>query len=116
MTTPRAIAGPWTLDDEEAAPTPTPLHWSIRLTVYTLIVGFSVAAWVFMFEAVRAFAGHPAGVPVLRPAIQQIQGKHEPIATFDPTDVSLTVSKNAPRELLVCLRGSCRLVEEWLGR
>lgn len=38
------------------------------------------------------------------------------IATFDANELTLTVTEHAPRALLVCLRGECRLVEEWVGK
>lgn len=38
------------------------------------------------------------------------------IVRFSEGDRTLTVTEHAPRDLLVCLRDDCRLVEEWIGK
>lgn len=54
--------------------------------------------------------------PVPEPSVQTIAAQDRPIASYNVADRSLTVSEHAPRETLVCMRGACRLVEEWTGR
>lgn len=54
--------------------------------------------------------------PPAAPRVQVIEGKYDALASYDVKERQLTVSEHAPRELLVCMRGECKLVEDWLGR
>lgn len=45
-----------------------------------------------------------------------VAGSTVALVRYVESDRTLIVSEHAPRDLLVCLRGDCRLVEEWLGK
>jgi biopolymer transport protein ExbD len=48
------------------------------------------------------------------PTPVSIERRGQSIIRWDPKDLTLTVADYAPRELLVCLRGECKLVEQWV--
>jgi hypothetical protein len=61
----------------------------------------------------------PAATPVRPPGpapVQAIYGRYEAIAVYDAKERELTITPAMPRETLVCLRGTCKLVEEWIER
>lgn len=69
-----------------------------------------------LWLVVLQFAPVETVSPLAPLPVQVVHGKYSPIAIYDPTERELTVTAAAPRETLVCLRGQCKLVEEWIGR
>lgn len=47
------------------------------------------------------------------PTVQIIATRNRSIASYSVADRAVTISELAPRETLVCMRGACKLVEEW---
>lgn len=68
--------------------------------------------WLLVLQ----FASVQAAQPPHPDPVQTIEGRYAPIAIYDPAERTLTVTEHAPRETLLCLRGECKLVEEWLKR
>lgn len=62
----------------------------------------------------------PAPLPVRAPpgdvVVLQPGSAPAAVVTLSADQRTLTVTTHARRDLLVCLRGDCRLVEEWLGK
>jgi hypothetical protein len=56
----------------------------------------------------RVFANPRATFAVVRGGTE--------IAHYEDGERLLDVTEHAPRDLLVCMRGTCHLVEEWLQR
>jgi len=60
----------------------------------------------------------PLPPPAMAPTAAQVRfvpGRAE-LASYREKDRTLTISPTAPRDLMVCMRGDCRLVEEWVGK
>jgi hypothetical protein len=80
-----------------------------------------VAAVLLVILIVLLAIKHPEPMPqrvFAEPSPQRfaiVRGGLE-IARYDAKENTLTVDPKARRDLLVCLRGDCRLVEAWLGK
>jgi hypothetical protein len=55
----------------------------------------------------RAFTGAPP-IAIMHRGVE--------VARYIEIDRRLEVTEHAPRDLLVCFKDDCRLVEQWLGR
>lgn len=82
-----------------------------------LFVGWLVAILALL---VLVAVLKPEPLPPLAPTpdfvVMQPGDAPQAVITVSADQRTLTVTKHARRDLLVCLRGDCRLVEEWLGR
>lgn len=81
-----------------------------HLVDLALVACFAVliAMLVLRWPVVMVSPAPPAPNP-----IHFVPGKYDPIAVWNDTERSLTVTTAMPREALICIRGRCRLAEEW---
>ncbi len=86
--------------------------WRASFFLCMLLLLVAMAIVRFRFEQpARLSPIERADVVVLQPGASP-----QPVLLFSADQRRLTVTSHARRDLLVCLRGDCRLVEEWLGK
>ncbi len=83
-----------------------------------------LAAALFFLALIALLMTQGLSVAAPKPAPpappQVVMGKYDPLAVYRERDRTLIVTKQAGRDLLVCLGDErddhCKLVEEWLHR